>query len=421
MNQRTRREFLRSASAAAGAGLVLPAMAGVGRAAAAARPGAPESAPKSAGAAVPSYLKDYAAQYAKDPRAAAIQWFRDAKFGLFIHYGLYSLLGRHEWVQLRGPVPLAEYAKLADRFTCKEFDADFITDMALGAEMKYINLVTRHHDSFSLWDTKQSDFNSVKTAAKRDLVGELAEACSKKGLGFFCYYSHGRDWKHPHAPNPDKFGKTARPAYWQKEAAYKKGAEHDVQKYVDFMRAQITELLENYGPIAGIWLDGIGTSKMQKSVWHAQELYDYIHSKQPQVLVSYKQGFLGTEDFFAPERGKPAAGDANKAGKVADAPHKPLEICDTLQQKGWGLVKTETHKTPDQVMKMLAHAAHWKANLLLNTGPLGDGSIPQVDIKTLTEVGKRIRADGWPAAAKPAPAPKKPPRKPKGKGKKKTA
>jgi len=413
MNQQTRREFLRTAGAVS----VPLALTGTARRAA----GTAEAAApaKAAASGVPSYLKDYAAQYAKAPREAALQWFRNAKFGLFIHYGLYSLLGRHEWVQFRENIPLAQYAQLADRFSCEKFDADFITDMALDAQMKYVNLVTRHHDSFSLWDTKQSGFNTVRTAAKRDLVGELAAACRKKGLGLFCYYSHGRDWKHPHAPNPDKFGRTARPAYWRDEPTYKKGADHDIGKYVDFMQAQIAELLDNYGPIAGIWLDGIGTSRMRKDVWRAQQLYDFIHSKQPQVLVSYKQGFLGTEDFFAPERGKPPAGDERKAGKVADAPGKPLEICDTLQEKGWGLVRTEKHKTPDQVMAMLARAAYWKANLLLNTGPLGDGSIPEVDVKTLAEVGRRIRSAGWPAAQKPAPRPKR--RRPAGKGKSKAA
>jgi len=396
MDEQTRRQFLRTAGAAVAAGAALPGVPGGGRVSAAAAPAA----------SIPSYLKAYGKRYAEDPRAAAIRWFREAKFGLFIHYGLYSLLGRHEWVQLRGGIPVAEYARLAGKFTCKKFDAGAITDMAADAGMKYINLVTRHHDSFSLWDTKQSDFNTVKTAAGRDLVRELSEACRKKGLGFFCYYSHGRDWKHPHAPNPDKFGKSARQAYWRNEPTYKKGAEHDIRKYVAFMKAQITELLENYGPIAGIWLDGIGTSRQQPKVWKLQELYDHIHSLQPQVLVSYKQGFLGTEDFFAPER-------------HAVKTDKPLEICDTLQPKGWGLVKGVRHKTADDVMKMLARAAHGKANLLLNTGPLGDGSIHPADVKTLAEVGRRLRADGWPEPARPPASPPKRRNKPKG-GKKAT-
>ena len=348
---------------------------------------------------VPAYLKGYEMQHKKDPRAAAIQWFREAKFGLFIHYGLYSLLGRHEWVQFRERIPVAEYAKLKDKFTAEHFDADAIADLAVKAGMKYINITTRHHDSFCLFKTKQTEFNSLNSPAKRDLVAELAAACNKKGLGFFCYYSHGRDWRHPHAPQGKAWGRTARPAYKQPQPEYAKPDEHDLTKYVDFMAAQITELLTNYSPIAGIWLDGIATSRCDKDAWKAQALYDLVHKLQPQVLVSYKQGFLGTEDFFAPER----HGTAETRGK-------PLEICDTLQPKGWGYIKADDahHKTPDQVMKMLAHAAHQKANLLLNTGPLPDGAIHPADVATLTEVGKRIRAAGFPKPEKPAP---RPPRK----------
>jgi len=124
---------------------------------------------------VPSYLKDVAKQYADDPRGAATEWFSAAKFGLFIHYGLYSLLGRHEWVMIKEKIRVKEYAKLAERFTAEKFDADFITDMALDAGMKYINITTRHHDSFCLFDTKHSDFKSTNTPAKRDLIAELSE------------------------------------------------------------------------------------------------------------------------------------------------------------------------------------------------------------------------------------------------------
>ena len=216
--------------------------------------------PLAAAPAVPSYLKGYESLYARDPRAAAIQWFRDAKFGMFIHYGLYSLVGRHEWVQLRELIPVAKYAELKKQFTAAKFDAEAITDLAVAAKMRYINITTRHHDSFCLFRTRQTDFNSVNSPARRDLVGELAAACRKKGLGLFLYYSHGRDWKHPHAPNNDEWKGQARPKYNPPEASYAYGKEHDLQKYLDFMTAQITELLTNYGPVAGIWLDGIGVT-----------------------------------------------------------------------------------------------------------------------------------------------------------------
>jgi alpha-L-fucosidase len=331
---------------------------------------------------VPSYLKDVADEYQKNPRKAAIDWFRKAEFGLFIHYGLYSLLGRGEWVQLKEKIRIKEYAKLADRFSAKKFDADQITDLTLDAGMKYINITTRHHDSYCLFDSKHTDFKTTNSPAKRDLIAELAEKCAEKGLGFYLYYSHGRDWRHPHAPNNGDWGGNARPKYDPQEDFFKYGEEHDIEIYVQFMKDQITELLTNYGPIGAIWLDGYSTPasrQKKKHVFKLQELYDHIHSLQPQVLVSYKQGVLGTEDFKAPER---------KWKGKADV---PLELCDTLQPHGWGYVKKDDgkHKSPDKVMQMLNKAKGLDANLLLNTGPHGDGSIHKEDVKTLREVGKR--------------------------------
>ncbi len=335
--------------------------------------------------AAPSYLKDVAGLYKTAPRKAAAEWFRNAGFGLFMHYGLYSLLGRHEWVQLREKIPVRAYEKLAERFSAEKFDADFITDMALDAGMKYVNLTTRHHDSFCLFDSKYTDFKCTNTPAKRDLVGELGEQCRGKGLGFCLYYSHGRDWRHPHAPNNENWGGSARPEYDPPETLYKYGEEHDLQIYVEFMKNQITELLTNYGPIATIWLDGIATPASREDKIHlfkCQELYDHIHALQPQVLVSYKQGLLGTEDFKAPERHWKGRSDV------------PLEICDTLQPRGWGYIKEDDgkHKSADQVMEMLRKAKEINANLLLNTGPLPDGSIHPEDVETLKEVGHRLRS-----------------------------
>ncbi len=225
--------------------------------------------------AVPSYLRGYENTYASNPRQAAIEWFSDAKFGLFMHYGLYSLLERGEWVQFREKIHVTEYAKLKDRFTAENFDADFITDLALEAQMKYINITTRHHDSFCLFDSKYTDFKSTNSPAKRDLVGELAEQCRKKGLGFCLYYSHGRDWRHPHAPNNGDWKRSARPAYKQPEPHYAYGEDHDLQIYIEFMKNQITELLTNYGPVAAIWLDGISTPRSTRSTEHFSRPSDW--------------------------------------------------------------------------------------------------------------------------------------------------
>ncbi len=383
-----RRSFLRTLGASAGT-LLAPG-------------GARASGPVPS---IPSYLKGYEKLYAENPRAAALQWFREARFGLFLHYGLYSLEGRHEWLQLREKVPVANYAKLKDRFTAEKFDADFITDLAVAAGMRYVNLTTRHHDSFCLFATKQTDFNSMNSPAKRDLVAELADACRKKGLGLCLYYSHGRDWRHPHAPNNDVWGGNARPEYNPPEPAYATGKDHDLNKYVDFMSAQITELLTNYGPIAAIWLDGIAVPLHDKRRggqqppsqpdnapdFRCQKLYDHIHSLQPQVLVSYKQGLLGTEDFLAPE---------HQAIPVESG--KPLEICSTLQEDSWGYFIGKRHLTADEAWAKLTNARKANANLLLNTGPLPDGSIHRQDVQTLREAGRRIREQGWPNEA-PSP------------------
>ncbi len=327
---------------------------------------------------VPAYLQGYAPSYADDPRAANLHWFQNAKFGMFIHYGLYSILGGTwkgerslpaEHTLLKTSIPLDEYEKLVDQFTAEKFDADFITDLALAAEMKYVNITTRHHDSFCLWDTKQSDFKSTNTPAKRDLVAELAEQCREKKLGLCLYYSHGRDWRHYHAPESLARGN---------KTLEDEGV--DIQIYVDFMNAQITELLTQYGPIASIWLDGIGYAAPLKD--KTQQLYDLIHSLQPQVLVSYKRGFLGTEDYLAPER----RWRGEKQGK-------PIEICDTMQERSWGydFNNDGEHKTADEVMGMLAEIWKIPANLLLNIGPLADGSVYPDDVAVLREVGRRLR------------------------------
>jgi alpha-L-fucosidase len=330
--------------------------------------------------ALPSYLAEFADLYADDPRQAAIEWFRQARFGLFLHYGLYSLLGRHEWVQLRETIPVAEYAKLADRFTAERFDADAIAELALAAGMTYVNLTTRHHDSFCLFRTAETDFHSLNTPCKRDLVGELADACADRGLGLFLYYSHGRDWRHPHAPDNATWGGQARPEYDPPEPAYAAEPDHDLNVYLEFMTRQITELLTQYGPIAGIWLDGIAVPLSgDRSAFRCQELYDHIHSLQPQVLVSYKQGLLGTEDFLAPE---------HKA--YVDPQGRPLEVCTTMTPGSWGyLADSKAHLSTDDVLAKLAAACENRFNLLLNTGPLPDGSIDPADEQTLREVGRR--------------------------------
>jgi alpha-L-fucosidase len=343
-----------------------------------------------------------------DPRMAARDWFAEAKFGLFMHYGLYSLLGRHEWVMYREDIPVAEYKQLKERFTASKFDADFITDLALEAEMSYITITTRHHEGFCLFDTEATDYNSVDSPAGRDLIGELAEACQEKGLGFFLYYSYAADWYHPYFYSRDVF-RIGRPNYAEPEPRYKWREDADFQHYVDYVHTQLRELLTQYGPVAGIWFDPIMGYYARPDLYPMQETYALIRGLQHQTLIAFKQGATGDEDFASPERHGHSLADrvrdqvgdlqAEVAARAWELnKHKHNEICDTLQPKGWGYIEADdgNHRDADDVWEMLRSAGSQGYNLLLNTGPLPDGSIHPEDVATLREVGRRIRSAGWP-------------------------
>ncbi len=219
----------------------------------------------------------------------------------------------------------------------------------------------------------------------------------------FLYYSHGRDWRHPHAPNNDEWGGSARPDYDPPEAAYKYGQDHDLDQYLVFMKKQIAELLTNYPTVAGIWLDGIAVPiHGDTERFRCQELYDYIHELSPHGLVSYKQGLLGTEDFFAPEHGVPGKEDGiDKLGKLNDQSNTPIEICTTMidDPVSWGYFAGAKHKTAGDVLEKLREAREAGANLLINSGPLPDGSLDSEDERVLREVGEYLREKGFPGKA----------------------
>ena len=295
-----------------------------------------------------------------------------------------------KWVQLFERIPVAEYAKLADQFTADEFDAKAIVELAIDARMTYINLTTRQHEGFCLFKTDQTEFNSVNTPCGRDLVHELAAACDGAGLALHLYYSHGRDWRHPHAPNNDAWGGTARPEYEPPDPSYAYGDEHDLSQYLRFMTDQITELLTQYNhPIASIWLDGIAVPLSRRDgaeVMQCQDLYDHIHSLSPYALVSYKQGLTGTEDFLSPEH------------HALDRPGRTVEINTTMCPDSWGYHadKAGSHLDADQVWQKLSEAGALGCNLLLNTGLLPDGSFDPEDVTVVKEVGVRICEEGFP-------------------------
>lgn len=350
----------------------------------------------------PTYLHTYADLYRDNPKAAALEWFKHARFGLFMHYGLYSLLGRGEWVMLRERIPIAEYEPLKAQFKADKFDVDFITDLALESGMTYINLTSKHHDGFCLFGTQQHDYNSVDSPAKRDIIGDLSNACQEKGLGLFLYYSYFADWWHPYFYAREAGWNNARPAYEFDEPRYKWKTDEDFRIYVDYVHEQLKELLTGYGPIAGIWLDPIMGYYSRPDLFPIEETYALVRSLQPHTLISAKQGANGTEDFAAPERSGHSLADRFDDPEMKKVPehawesnkNKHNEICDTLQPRVWGYKKDDAnqHKNADEVMTMLQAAWDADCNLLLNTGPLPDGSINPVDAATLREVGQRLRA-----------------------------
>lgn len=357
----------------------------------------------SSSSSVPNYLSAYRQIYQKDPHQAALSWFKNAQFGLFIHYGLYSLLGRHEWVMYREAIPLEDYEKLQNAFTAEKFDADYITDLALNAGMSYVNITSRHHDSFCLFESSVSDYTSVRSPAKRDLVAELADQCKQKGLGLFLYYSYALDWRHPYF-YPRSFIPIARPDYSRPEPRYKWEKDADFAYYINFVHTQVTELLTNYGYIAGIWFDPIMGYYARPDLFPIEDTYAMIRDLQPQTLIAFKQGANGGEDFASPERqghslaervreqiGAEQACIAQHAWKHNKNKHN--EICDTLQPGAWGYTRDDDgkHRTTEEVLGMLEYAKKIKCNLLLNTGPLPDGSIHPEDDYTLREIGQVLR------------------------------
>ncbi len=360
---------------------------------------------------VPKYLEDYAATWETDPHQANLDWFADARWGLFMHYGLYAQMAAGEWVQFRRPVPIAEYEKLYDTFDPQNFDADFITDLALEAEMKYVNITACHHEGFCLWKSDVEAWNSYN-ACRRDLVRELAEQCDKKGLGFFTYFTHILNWRHPYAMTTDILP-MARPPYEHDEPRYELTDPAEFSKFWEWSHGCMKELLELEYPLAGMWLDIIMGYYQAPDLIPIEETYRIIREMRPEALISFKQGATGTEDFASPERSFHSMADRLRdqgndrgaeiaASAFAGNRNKHNEVCMTLQENCWGYHQESRHFTAAEVRQRLAEAHVNNCNMLANVGPLPDGSIHPDDIACLRACGKRIREDGWPTPTEAA-------------------
>jgi len=312
----------------------------------------------------------------------ARQWFQDAKFGLFVHWGIYSILGDGEWVMNTQGIPVKTYEKLASFFYPVYYNPAEWVSLAKKAGMKYIVITSRHHDGFSMFDTKYSDYNVVKaTPYGRDVLKMLAEECRKQGIKLGLYYSL-LDWHHPdYFPRGATGHRTGRPDHGNWE------------NYIQFMKNQLRELLTNYGQILCIWLDGYWDRR--EANWHLDEIYHLIHSWQPSTLVGnnhHQKPFPG-EDFQMFEKDLP--GHSTKEFNVGqEVSNLPLEMCETIN-RSWGFnLQDRGFKSPRELIQLLVKAAGYNTNLLLNVGPMPNGRIQRECVVRLEAIGKWLQKYG---------------------------
>ncbi len=337
-------------------------------------------------------LQVFAQNYTPSPdNLKAREWFGNAKFGLFIHWGPFSIPGSGEWVMQVRNISVKNYTNLKDFFNPIEFNAAEWVSMAKNAGMKYITLITRHHDGFSMWDTKFSDFNIMNTTYHKDIVKMLADECHKQGVGLFFYYSL-LDWRR------DDY------SYWTGNTGHGTGrtVHGRWEDYIQFMKNQLTELLTNYGEIAGIWFDGYWDqldndnhdNPKPRVDWHFRELYDLIHKLQPKCLVGNNHHItpLPGEDFQMFEKDLPGNNTTGFGGASVSA--LPLETCETMNNS-WGYNITDvSYKSVRTLVHYIVNAAAHNANFLLNVGPMPSGKIQMEFQDTLRAMGKWMKLYG---------------------------
>ena len=312
----------------------------------------------------------------------AREWFQDAKFGMFIHWGVYSVLGNGEWVMNTEKIPVSQYEMLPARFNPVKFDAAEWVRIAKAAGMKYITITSKHHDGFAMFGTKQSKWNIVDaTPYAKDPLKMLADECHKQGIKLFFYHSH-LDWHHP-----DYFplGRTGHDS--------KRPEGGDFNRYLDYMDAQLSELLTNYGEIGGIWFDGWWDKP--KADWRLERTYSLIHRLQPAALVgnNHHQAPKDGEDFQMFEKDLPGSNTAgfNAESRVGAL---PLETCETINT-AWGYNwRDQKFKSVKQLVQYLVKAAGHNANFLLNIGPMPTGEIQPEFVTTLEKMGEWMSKNG---------------------------
>ncbi|NMC38561.1 MAG: alpha-L-fucosidase [Bacteroidales bacterium] len=312
----------------------------------------------------------------------AREWFRDAKFGMFIHWGVYSLLGDGEWVMNNQRIDKQTYQKLPAFFNPVNYDPKEWVAIAKAAGMKYITITSKHHDGFAMFGSKLTDWDIVdRTPYKKDVLKMLADECKKEGIKLFFYHSQLDWYQEDYFPRGNTGQTAGRP---------NKG---DWYKYLDFMDGQLTELLTNYGEIGGIWFDGHWDKK--DSDWRLDKTYSLIHKLQPACMVGsnhHLAPFPG-EDFQMFEKDLPGQKTTgfNTEQTVGQL---PLETCETMNNS-WGFnLQDKNYKSTKNLIQYLVKAAGYNSNFLLNVGPMPDGRIQPEFVTTLREIGNWIQQNG---------------------------
>ena len=323
----------------------------------------------------------------KAQKGARLEWWQEARFGMFIHWGLYAIpagqwkgkTGYAEWIMTQAQIPVEEYEKFCSQFNPVKFDASQWVRMAKDAGMKYLVITSKHHDGFCLWDSKVGDYDVIdRTLFKRDILKEISVACTEQGVRL-CFYYSIMDWHHPdYLPRRE----------WEERSS--EGA--DYQRYITYMKAQLKELVDHYNP-AVLWFDG-----EWEDTWTHEEglkLYDYVRSLKPDIIINNRvdkgrHGMQGTYDdsqfagdFGTPEQEIPATGlDYD------------WESCMTMNGH-WGWNKHDkTFKTSEDLIQKLVDIVSKGGNYLLNIGPRPDGMFPQESIQRLKEIGKWMKVNG---------------------------
>ena len=292
-------------------------------------------------------------------RAQRMAWWHEAKFGMFIHWGLYSVIGQHEWALEVEGVPIPQYELLAKHFTPKPNAARDWARLAKRAGQKYMVMTTKHHEGFCHWDTKLTDYCAPQQGPGRDLVREFVDAARAEGLRVGFYYSL-MDWHHP-------------------DGARCKTDEEARRRFVEYTHGLIRELMTNYGKIDILWYDV--DWPLTPEQWESERMNQMVFDLQPDIIVNNRNGLEG--DFSTPEQHIQAA----EAGRA-------WESCMTLNDS-WGFNRfDDAWKTPKTIVANLANCARGGGNYLLNIGPEPDGSVPPESVAVLQAVGQWLDTNG---------------------------